>query len=111
MAENGKEEYIKELEETISEFLKPLKNIPFRIAIKAISGCDVIPFNKNNPNDKQLLKDLIAATRREGRRAFLPVHWKIFSIDNLIGQIKHEFNSSNKQMYKDENLLAEGGLE
>ena len=63
MAENGKEEYIKELEETISEFLKPLKNIPFRIAIKAISGCDVIPFNKNNPNDKQLLMDLIAATR------------------------------------------------
>lgn len=226
MAENGKEEYIKELEETISEFLKPLKNIPFRIAIKAISGCDVIPFNKNNPNDKQLLMDLIAATRlavknanksgiftrrenevgnhiepfmiealnqigltanrpetkegkkkavgypdiflkdrngrpnylecktynernyqttqrsfyfspaerstdfkviynarhlvvsfkieraeREGKRAFLPVHWKIFSIDNLIGQIKHEFNSSNKQMYKDENLLAEGGLE
>ncbi|MBP9004780.1 MAG: hypothetical protein KBG36_00845 [Candidatus Marinimicrobia bacterium] len=226
MAENGKEEYIKELEETISEFLKPLKNIPFRIAIKAISGCDVIPFNKNNPDDKQLLMDLIAATRlavknanksgiftrrenevgnhiepfmiealnqtgltanrpetkegkkkavgypdiflkdrngrpnylecktynernyqttqrsfyfspaerstdfkviynarhlvvsfkieraeREGKRAFLPVHWKIFSIDNLIGQIKHEFNSSNKQMYKDENLLAEGGLE
>ena len=53
----------------------------------------------------------IERAEREGKRAFLPVHWKIFSIDNLIGQIKHEFNSSNKQMYKDENLLAEGGLE
>ena len=220
---NEQEKYIKELEETISQFLRPLKNIPFRIAIKAISGCKVIPFDKNNPNDKQLLKDLIEATKiaaqnankkgiftrrenevgnhiepfmiealnqiglqadrpetregkkkavgypdifvrdrkgrpnyiecktynernyqttqrsfyfspaerptdfkviydarhlivsfkieraeREGKRAFVPVHWKIFSTDNLIGQIKHEFNSTNKQMYTDEALLAEG---
>jgi len=220
---NEQEKYIKELEETISQFLRPLKNIPFRIAIKAISGCKVIPFDKNNPNDKQLLKDLIEATKiaaqnankkgiftrrenevgnhiepfmiealnqiglqadrpetregkkkavgypdifvrdrkgrpnyiecktynernyqttqrsfyfspaerptdfkvvydarhlivsfkierveREGKRVFVPVHWKIFSTDNLIGQIKHEFNSTNKQMYTDEALLAEG---
>ncbi|MEW6456733.1 MAG: hypothetical protein AB1410_08500 [Acidobacteriota bacterium] len=210
---------------TISQFLKPLKNIPFKIAIKAMSGCDVIPFDKNNPDDKQLLEDLIAATKiatknankkgiftrrenevgnhiepfmlealnqiglnadrpetregkkkavgypdiflkdrngrpnyiecktynernyqttqrsfyfspaerptdfkviydarhlvvsfkieraeREGKRAFIPVYWKIFSTDNLIGQIKHEFNSTNKQMYTDEALIAEGGI-
>jgi len=223
--EQEKEKYIKELEETISQFLKPLKNIPFKIAIKAISGCKVIPFDKNDPDDRQLLKDLIEATKiaarnankkgiftrrenevgnhiepfmiealnqiglkagrpgtkegkkkavgypdifvrdrkgrpnyiecktynernyqttqrsfyfspaerstdfkviydarhlivsfkieraeRKGKRAFVPVHWKIFSTDNLIGQIKHEFNSTNKQMYTDEALLAEGGI-
>jgi hypothetical protein len=222
---NEQEKYIKELEEAISQFLKPLKNIPFKIAIKAISGCKVIPFDKDNPDDQQLLKDLIKATRiaaknanqkgiftrrenevgnhiepfmiealnqiglkadrpetkegkkkavgypdifvrdrkgrpnyiecktynernyqttqrsfyfspaerptdfkviydarhliisfkieraeREGRRAFVPVYWKIFSTDNLIGQIKHEFNSTNKQMYRDEALLAEGKI-
>ncbi|HPC35423.1 MAG TPA: hypothetical protein P5268_01010 [Candidatus Marinimicrobia bacterium] len=226
MKGNEQEEYIKELEATISQFLKPLKNIPFKVAIKAMSGCDVIPFNKNNPKDRQLLKDLIEATRiavknanesgiftrrenevgnhiepfmiealnqigliahrpetkegkkkatgypdiflkdrngrpnyiecktynernyqttqrsfyfspaerptdfkiiydarhlvvsfrieraeREGKTAFIPVYWKIFSIDHLKGQIKHEFNSSNKQMYEDEALLAEGGIE
>lgn len=220
-----KEKYINELEKTISQFLKPLKNIPFKIAIKAVSGCNVIPFDKNNPDDKQLLQDLIEATRiatrnanqkgiitrrenevgnhiepfmiealkqiglqaekpqtkegkkkavgypdifvkdrkgrpnyiecktynernyqttqrsfyfspaerptdfkviydarhlivsfkiekaeRKGKRAFVPVYWKIFSTDNLIGQIKHEFNSTNKQMYTPDALLAEGGI-
>ncbi len=225
MTNNEQEKYIKELEKTISQFLKPLKNIPFKIAIKAMSGCNVIPFDKNNPDDKQLLKDLIEATKiatknanekgiftrrenevgnhiepfmivalnqvglsadrpetregkkkavgypdiflkdrngrpnyiecktynernyqttqrsfyfspaerptdfkviydarhlvisfkierakREGKRAFVPVYWKIFSTDGLIGQIKHEFNSTNKQMYTPEALLAEGGI-
>lgn len=222
---NEQEKYIKELEKTISQFLKPLKNIPFKIAIKAMSGCNVIPFDKDNPQDQQLLKDLIEAikigaknanqkgifTRRENevgnhiepfmidalnkiglkadrpetregkkkavgypdifvkdrnnrpnyiecktynernyqttqrsfyfspaerptdfkviydarhiiisfkidraerddKRAFVPVYWKIFSTDNLIGQIKHEFNSTNKQMYTQDALLAEGEI-
>ncbi|MBU4331642.1 hypothetical protein KKD19_01305 [Patescibacteria group bacterium] len=223
---NEQKEYIEGLEDTISQFLKPLKNIPFKIAIKAISGCKVIPFNKGDSKDQQLLKDLIKATKvatknanqmgifasranevgnhiepfmigalnkvglkadrprtkeskkkavgypdifiedkdgrpnyiecktyneknyqttqrsfyfspaerstdfkiiydarhiivsfkiepvkRGGKNAFVPVYWKIFSPDNLIGQIKHEFNSTNKQMYTKEALLAEGGIE
>jgi len=223
--DNEQEKYIKELEEAISQFLKPLKNIPFKIAIKVMSGCKVIPFDKNNPDDRRLLIDLIKATKlaaknayrkgiftrrenevgnhiepfiiealnkiglkadrpetREGKKkavgypdifvidrkgrpnyiecktynernyqttqrsfyfspaerpsdfkviydarhlivsfkieraersdksAFVPIYWKIFSTDNLIGQIKHEFNSTNKQMYTEEALLAEGEI-
>ncbi|MBC7195927.1 MAG: hypothetical protein H5U39_01595 [Deferribacterales bacterium] len=223
--DNDQEKYIKELEQVISEFLRPLKNIPFKIAIKALSGCEVIPFDKDNPDDQQFLKDLIDATKiaarnanqkgiftrrenevgnhiepfmiealnriglkadrpetreakkkavgypdifvrdrkgrpnyiecktynernyqttqrsfyfspaqrrtdfkviydarhliisfkiesaeRNGEKAFVPVYWKIFSTDNLLGQIKYEFNSSNKQMYKEEALLAEGDI-
>ena len=219
------EGYIKELEETIKQFLKPLNNIPFKIAMKAVSGCKVIPFNNDDPKDQQLLKDLIEAAKiatknankqgiftrranevgnhiepfmidalnqiglnadrpktkegkkkavgypdiflkdrygrpnyiecktynernyqttqrsfyfspaerptdfkviygarhiivsfkieraeRNGKNAFVPVYWKIFSIDNLVGQIKHEFNASNKQMYTKEALLAEGSF-
>jgi len=63
------EKYIKELEETISQFLKPLKNIPFKIAIKAISGYKVIPFDKNNPDDRRLLTDLIEATKIAAKNA------------------------------------------
>jgi len=217
------EEYIKQLENTISQFLKPLKNIPFKIAIKAISGYEVIPFNKKDSEDKKLLRDLSKAakiatnnaktkgifTRRENevgnhiepfliealnkvglkadrpvtksgkkkaagypdiyledrygrptyvecktynkrnyqstqrsfyfspaerpsdfkvtcnarhiivsfeikkekrgnKTAFVPVHWKIFDTNNLNVQIKHEFNSTNKDMYIKEALLAEG---
>lgn len=223
---NEEEKYIEELEKAISQFLNPLKNIPFKIAIKAISGCKVIPFDKDSQEDQQLLKDLVEATKigaknanqkgiftrranevgnhiepfmiealnkiglkadrpttkegkkkavgypdifikdrkgrpnyiecktynernyqttqrsfyfspaerptdfkviydarhivisfkiesaeRNGKSAFVPVSWKIFSTDNLIGQIKHEFNSSNKQMYTKEALLAEGKIE
>ncbi len=225
MAENNREDYIKELEGVISQFLQPLKSVPFRIVVKAISGCEVIPFDKNNPDDQQLLKDLIKATKiaarnahkkgiftrrenevgnhiepfmlealnqigltahrpetKEGKKkqvgypdiflmdrsgrpnyiecktynernyqsthrafylspskrstdfkviynarhfvvsfkiervkrkdkmAFVPVYWKILSIDRLVGQIKPEFNASNKDIYRDDAILAEGGL-
>jgi len=79
------EKYIKELEETISQFLKPLKDIPFKIVIKAVSGCKVIPFDKDDPKDQQLLKDLNANqkgifTRRENE---VGNHIEPFMIDAL----------------------------
>jgi len=36
-----------------------------------MSGCNVIPFDKNNPDDGQLLNDLIAATKIDVRNANL----------------------------------------
>ena len=218
-------EYIKELEGIIKQFLKPLNNVPYKVAIQAISGCRVIPFNRNDQKDKSLLSDLIMATSsatkkanqegifssrvnevgnkiepfmieslnevglkadrpitkegkkkaigypdilvkdkygrssyiecktynqknyqttqrsfyfspakrlddfkviydarhlvisfqiertvKNGKNAYIPVHWKIFSLDSLLGQIKHEYNASNKQMYRKEALLAEGSV-
>jgi hypothetical protein len=52
----------------------------------------------------------IERAERNGKRAFVPVYWKIFSTNDLIGQIKHEFNSTNKQMYTEKALLAEGSF-
>jgi hypothetical protein len=34
--------------------------------------------------------------------------WKIVRIDNMDVDLKREFNSDNKRMYADENILAEG---
>ncbi len=222
---NEQEKYIEDLEKTLSQFLKPLNNIPYKIAIKAFSGYNVLPFNKNDIKDKELLNLLCKAaeiatknanikgifanrineignhiepfvieslnhvglkadkpttkegkkkatgypdiffidqygranylecktyneknyqttqrsfyfspakrpadfkitqearhlivsfkierTKKNGKNVFVPVYWKIFSIDNLVGQIKHEFNASNKQMYTIEALLAEGSF-
>lgn len=53
----------------------------------------------------------IERAERNRKIVFIPVYWKIFSPDNLIGQIKQEFNSTNKQMYTEEALLAEGKIE
>jgi len=220
---NSNEEYVKQLEETIAKFLEPLENIPFPIAIKAISGYRVIPFNNEDDVDKALLGRLIKAMKiatktaneegiftarpnevgnhiepfvkdallkvgvkevdipqtvkgtrqaagypdlfirdvddrvtylecktynrksigssfrafyfsppsrenskittdarhlvatfeieiaeRNNKRAYVPVRWKLYSLDTMLVQVKHEFNASNKQMYRPEALLAEG---
>lgn len=63
------ERYIKQLEETIRKFMEPLENIPFPIAIKAISGHEVIPFDKNNNDDRFLLEKLSEAALIAGKEA------------------------------------------
>jgi len=217
------EKYVKDLEETISKFMAPLKNIPFPIVIKAISGYSVVPFNSSDKKDRVLLEKLVRALskatktanrtgifanrpnevgnhiepfvrdalnelgmkatipttsegkhqsagypdvemresdgrvtyleckthslksedssfrafylqpsenfkvtadarhllvgfeikeeKRNGKNAYVPVRWRLYTLDNLRVQVKHEFNASNKDIYQKEALLAEGGLE
>lgn len=47
---------------------------------------------------------------RNGKIAFVPVSWQIYTLDKLLIQVKHEFNASNKELYTKEALLAEGRL-
>lgn len=218
-----KDKYIKELEETISKFMAPLKSIPFPVAIKAISGFEVIHFKTDDKKDQKLLKKLVRAAqiagegafkkgifsrrvnevgnkiepfvkealkkvgleadipvakngkkmavgypdleltddfnrttylecktynlrnidttqrafyfspsknpkitkdarhiilsfqietgKRDGRRAFLPVHWRLYDTTDLLVDVKHEFQSDNRRMYGRKNsLLAEGSI-
>ena len=53
----------------------------------------------------------ITREARNGVTVFVPVRWKIYTLENMLVQIKHEFNTSNKMMYQDSALLAEGGVE
>ena len=48
--------------------------------------------------------------QRRQRRCFVPVHWEIYTLEDLRGQIKHEFNANNRQLYHPEALLAEGEI-
>lgn len=214
--------YTRQLEETVSKFLRPLKDIPFPVAIKAIFGHNVLSFDKNSREDKELLirltkaidsaarnaykvgistarpnevgnhiepfvkdalniagmkaeiplasngkhqsagypdvfiKDVdgritylecktynrksidssfrafyfqpsknskiihdarhlmigfeIVREKRNGKSVFAPIHWKLYTLEEMLVQVKHEFNASNKVMYKPEALLAEGGI-
>jgi len=212
------EDYVKQLESVIREFLKPLRKIPFPIAIKALTGFKVLTFKPeenrkllnllcrasqlagekafqygiftNRPNeagnriepfvmealkevgldankplsksgkrkiagypdievkyknnqtiyidcktyntrtknqtfrtfyfspsqDPKITKDAfhilisfeLEISKRNGKRAFVPISWQIYTLDKLKVQVKHEFNASNKELYKKENLLAEG---
>ncbi len=40
------EKYINDLENTVKQMLSPLKDLPFTVIIKSISGFSVLPFNK-----------------------------------------------------------------
>jgi hypothetical protein len=39
----SKDNYIKQLEETITKFLEPLRDVPFTVAIKALTGFGLTP--------------------------------------------------------------------
>jgi hypothetical protein len=51
----------KKLENIIKQMLSPLKGLPFNLVIKSICGHDVIRFNENNHNHKNLLNKINAA--------------------------------------------------
>lgn len=53
------DERTKKLEEIIKCMLQPLKNIPLDIVIDALSWHKIIPFNRDDYKDQQILKDLI----------------------------------------------------
>ena len=42
--------------------------------------------------------ELIKALK-QGKAAFAPVSWQIYTLDKLLTQVKHEFNASNKDLY------------
>ena len=219
---DDREKYIKQLEEVISKFLEPLKGIPYPIAIKALTGCEVLCFDLSNPDNQQLLELLkdaaqtagdeaynqsiftrrpneagihiepfvvsalkkvglradkprsksskikvagypdieikdnqgriiyldcktyntatknqsfrtfyfspskdpkitkdafhlllsfeLTSEERKGQRAFVPISWQLYTLENLKVQVKHEFNASNKDLYKSEFLLARGKI-
>lgn len=51
----------------------------------------------------------IERVKRKSKTVFAPISWKLYSAENLSGQIKVEFNASNAQMYGLE-VLAEGNV-
>jgi len=67
---DGKEEYIRELEEVIGKFLEPLKGIPYPIAIKALTCCEVLSFDLSSRENRQLLDLLKTVAKIAGEEAY-----------------------------------------
>src|SRR3989304_208579 len=63
------EEYIKQLEDTLGKFLTPLKDIPFAITIKVLSGCEVLTFDKTQAPTRDLLEQIMNAAKIAGTEA------------------------------------------
>ncbi len=60
-------EYIAQLENVIGQMLTPLKNIPFSVVIKAITGKTVLKFDRESADDAHLLDKLVQAARLVGK--------------------------------------------
>lgn len=67
---SNQEDYIKQLEQTIGQFLEPIKWVPFPIVIKALTGCKVLDFNPELDQHKKLLKQLSEAAKLAAQNAF-----------------------------------------
>jgi hypothetical protein len=46
------------LEEALAQFLRPLKNIPFSTVVLSLSGHSIIPIDRNDPHDEDLIEKL-----------------------------------------------------
>jgi hypothetical protein len=56
-----------------------------------------------------LLAYELEQTTRNGKAVFVPMHWKLITLQNLQVDLKFEFNQSNRQLYGDSSaLLGEG---
>ncbi|TES81938.1 MAG: hypothetical protein E3J92_04560 [Dehalococcoidia bacterium] len=64
------EEYIKQLEQTIGRFLEPLKGVPFPVAIKALTGFQVLAFDVSSEQNKRAVKQLSDAAQLGGQEAY-----------------------------------------
>ncbi len=56
-----KDDYIEELEDVIRRMLTPFKNIRFGVVIKALTGHEVVEFDRKSAKHAQLLKKLCKA--------------------------------------------------
>lgn len=62
-------EYVRELEETIRKFLNPLRDIPFSVVIKSLTGCEVLPFDAQDEGNAAFLQKLERAAHSAGVEA------------------------------------------
>ena len=60
-------DYTNRLENVVKQMLTPLKNIPFNLVIESLAGKKVIPFDFDNPEDKDLLEVLKKVAVTGGR--------------------------------------------
>ena len=63
----NEKEYLTHLGKIVKQYLQPLRNIPFNLVIEAISGHKVVPFNKDDDEDRQLLNLLKKAVNIAGQ--------------------------------------------
>jgi len=66
----NQEDYIKQLEETISKFLAPIKGIPFPLVIKVLTSFEVLVFDIAVDKNKKLLEKLSKAAQSAAQKAF-----------------------------------------
>lgn len=57
----SKDKRIQNLEDVLAQFLQPIRNIPFNLVVRAMTGHEVIDFDSSNSEDIQLLQSLIRA--------------------------------------------------
>src|SRR5579875_2094063 len=70
------------------------------------------PDSKITSDARHLLVSFeINPTTRNGRTAFVPTRWRLYTLHDLKVQVKHEFNASNLNLYDEAYLLAEDRTE
>lgn len=70
MKDNNGNDYVKSLEKILSKFLRPIKDVPFPICIKALTGYNVLSFDISSQQNGILLEKLIEAAKKAGAEVY-----------------------------------------
>ena len=65
----GLEKTVQDLEETLQKFMQPLKDVPFPVLVKVISGHRILSFDENNQKNVALLETLKSVCNQAMREA------------------------------------------
>ncbi len=63
-------QYARELEEVLARCLQPLRDVPFKVVIRAIANCAVLDCDLSNPGHKELCARISKAAELGGKRAY-----------------------------------------
>lgn len=55
---NSPDDRLAELEGVLGQMLKPIRGVPFRVIVKSIAGCEVIPIDPETPEDIEMLSSI-----------------------------------------------------
>jgi len=48
----------------------------------------------------------IIEAQRNNKNCYVPINWRVYALDKLKVNVKHEFNASNRTLYLNDSLLA-----
>ena len=95
-----------------------VKTNEYSIDVIQVGGLRAFYMSPPKPNKSKIIYNArhivvgfgLEKTNRDGKTCFIPRNWKIVSIHDMKVNLKYEFNTDSKGMYRKDAILGEGSI-